>query len=77
MSRELRKAESLIWRANPPAFAPSRGRRLWDNGDRIISNRISMMFIAPDYMLLLRAAKQFVDFIRQQEKLRAKRNKGR
>lgn len=35
---------------------------------RWIDKGVSMLFIPPDYMLLLRAAKQFVEVIREQEK---------
>ncbi len=38
---------------------------------RWLEKGVSMLYIAPDYMLLLRAAKQFVDFIREQQKSRA------
>jgi 2-keto-3-deoxy-L-rhamnonate aldolase RhmA len=37
---------------------------------RWIDKGVSMVFIPPDYMLMLRAAKQFVDLIREQEKAR-------
>lgn len=41
-----------------------------DSVRRWIDKGVSMLFIPPDYMLMLRAAKQFVDVIREQEKAR-------
>ena len=41
-----------------------------DSVRRWIDKGVSMLFIAPDYMLMMRAAKQFVDVIREQEKKR-------
>jgi 2-keto-3-deoxy-L-rhamnonate aldolase RhmA len=39
---------------------------------RWIDKGISMMFIPPDYMLMLQAARQFVEAIREQEKTRSR-----
>lgn len=41
-----------------------------DSARQWIDKGVSMLFIPPDYMLMLRAAKQFVDVIREQEKAR-------
>jgi 2-keto-3-deoxy-L-rhamnonate aldolase RhmA len=49
------------------------GMGITDDPDSVrqwIDKGVSMLFIPPDYMLMLRAAKQFVDVIREQERAR-------